>query len=357
VHLGDDVFTAEPVVWRPSTQGHPHLLVVGLSGMGKTTCLINICRQLREQGVLPIVFSYHQDIDERLGELLGDIRFVDYDGLGYNPLRRPAQEAKHTYLDVAGEIRDIFVAIFPELGDLQGEALRQAIKESYLEQGWGEPSGAAREADEPAFGRFVEILRDRPKRDRGMMTLLARLQELEDYALFAPCAERGSLWESERPVVIRVHSTQNQNLQNAFASLLFYGFYKEMFYRRPQDKVSHFIVFDEAHRAARLKLIPKMAQECRKYGIGLVLASQQTRDFHVSLFSLIANYLVLRLTDQDAKALVRNVTTSDQERSLVDKIKQLERYRAFFFCEGRRKPASISLAPPSRGPSGATARV
>lgn len=52
-----------------------------------------------------------------------------------------------------------------------------------------------------------------------------------------------------------------------------------------------------------------MAKECRKHGIKLVLASQEAKDFHVSLFSAIANYLVLKLTDQDARALVRNVST------------------------------------------------
>jgi hypothetical protein len=34
--------------------------------MGKTTCLINICRQLAAAGIAPIVFSYHDDIDAKL---------------------------------------------------------------------------------------------------------------------------------------------------------------------------------------------------------------------------------------------------------------------------------------------------
>jgi DNA helicase HerA-like ATPase len=102
-------------------------------------------------------------------------------------------------------------------------------------------------------------------------------------------------------------------------------------------------VFDEAHRAAKLRLIPTMAKECRKYGVSLVLASQEARDFNISLFSAIANYLVLKLNEADAKALVRNVASSDQERALVDKIKQLERFKALYFCEGRKKPLPVSL--------------
>jgi DNA helicase HerA-like ATPase len=105
------------------------------------------------------------------------------------------------------------------------------------------------------------------------------------------------------------------------------------------------VLFDEAHRAARLRLIPTMAKECRKYGISLVLASQEARDFNISLFSAIANYLVLRLNEGDAKTLVRNVASSDQERALVDRIKQMDRFRALYFCEGRKKPSLVSLLP------------
>ena len=110
-------------------------------------------------------------------------------------------------------------------------------------------------------------------------------------------------------------------------------------------RASDLVRCDEAHRAAKLTLIPTMAKEGRKYGVSLVLASQEARDFHVSLFSAIANYLVLRLTEADAKALVRNVASSDQERALIDRIKQMDRFKALYFCEGRKRPSRVALQP------------
>ena len=133
--------------------------------------------------------------------------------------------------------------------------------------------------------------------------------------LASPPPVDGSLWESEQRIVIRIHQTQNDNLQKAFASLVFYKLYKDMFRRGIRQRITYAVVFDEAHRAARRTLIPTMAKECRKHGIALVLASQEGRDFHISLFSRIANYLVLRVTETDAKALVRNVASSDRERA------------------------------------------
>ena len=241
-------------------------------------------------------------------------------------------------------MRDIFAAIYPELGDIQAERIRGAIKESFLEAGWGNANADTSDFQEPMFSRFVEILRGDPKPDRGLRTLLARLEELEDYGFFNLRESHSSLWDSEQPTVIRIHTTQNDNLQRAFASLVFYGLYKDMFRRGIQDRITHALIFDEAHRAAGLKLLPTMAKECRKYGISLVLASQEAKDFDVSVFSAIANYLVLRLTEVDAKSLVRNVSSSQQERVLIDKIKQMDRFKALYFCEGKSRPYFVRLS-------------
>ena len=340
VQLGMDVLTNSDVHWALTIKGNPHLLIAGLPGMGKTTCLLNLCRQMVAVGVHPIVFSYHQDIDERLVDLVASVRFIDFDGLGFNPLTVMNRESARAYLDVAGSLRDIFAAIFPELGDLQCESIRGAIKKSFTDEGWSSSEAGARE---PEFGRFVDILRKEPKPDRGLRTLLARLDELDDYGFFEVGETRESLWSSDRPTVVRIHTTQNDALQRAFASLVFYGLYKDMFRRGIQDRITHALIFDEAHRAAGLKLIPTMAKECRKYGISLVLASQEARDFDGSLFSAIANYLVLRLTETDAKALVRNVATARQERTLIDRIKQMDRFKALYFCEGKHRPSSVGL--------------
>ena len=167
VCLGTDVLTGAEVRWPLTIKGNPHLLVAGLPGMGKTTCLLNLCKQMLAAGIRPIVFSYHQDIDESLQHLVGSVRFIDFSGLGFNPLQVIDRESRMAYLDVAGALRDIFVAIFPELGDIQGERIRTAIKDSFIEHGWNDPNAVLAELQEPEFKRFVEILRADPKPDRG----------------------------------------------------------------------------------------------------------------------------------------------------------------------------------------------
>lgn len=340
---GIDVSTNADIEIRLETSGNPHLLVAGLPGMGKTTCLVNLCKQMIRSQVVPIVFSYHDDIDVRLAEAHGNVRFVDFDGLGFNPLQVFDRGNKFAHLDVAGAVRDIFAAIYPELGNVQTNHIRQAIKDSFEERGWGRGD---LDSPEPPFARFVEILNASGARDAGTKTLLTRLSELEDYRFFEiGDTPRGSLWEDARPTIIRLHKTQNDVLQRAFAYLVFYGLYKDMFRRGSQDRITHALILDEAHRASRLKVIPTMAKQCRKYGISVMLASQEAKDFDESVFSAIANYLILRCTDADAKALAKNVSSSKHTQELIDTIKQMPKFHALYFGVGEATPSKVKLFP------------
>lgn len=329
------------VTWTPSITSNPHLMIAGLPGMGKTTCLINICKNLVAGNVMPIVFSYHDDIDEKLAEVFPQMQLSDARNIGFNPMRI-THEGPLAHIESAGQLRDIFSAIFPDLGELQLEQLRGAIKVSYAEQGWsGETS---QKCLVPSFRRFVEILRKNDRPDARTQTLLARLSELDDFEFFN--AEEGGeiMLETKQPLILQVHAFRSDAMQRAYASFALYSIYQDMFKRGRPDRITHAIIFDEAHRASRLKLIPVMAKECRKYGLAMTVASQEARDFDPSLYSAIANYLILRVTDQDARALARNVAPSEIERRTADRLKTLPKYEALYFSEDQRQPTHLKLS-------------
>jgi DNA phosphorothioation-dependent restriction protein DptH len=329
VPLGD-ARGGQTVNWSPSITSNPHLMIAGLPGMGKTTCLINICKRLVAGNVLPIVFSYHDDIDEKLAAAFPNLSCSDGRSLGFNPMR-VTHDGPLAHVESAGQLRDIFAAIFPDLGDLQLEQLRGAIKTSYQELGWG--NGATAGLQPPPFRRFVEMLRQHERPDTRTQTLLARLSELDDFEFFRGEQGAKSLLDSTHPQILRVHVSKSDAVQRAYASFALYSIYQDMFRRGRPDRITHAVIFDEAHRAAKLKLIPTMAKECRKYGLAMIVASQEAKDFDSSLYSAIANYLILRVTDQDARTLARNVAPSEIERRTADRLKTLPKYEALFFSE------------------------
>ena len=335
--LGRREGTDEDVEWRLSIQGNPHLLIVGLPGMGKTTCLINLCQQLTAAGIAPIVFSYHEDIDEKLGNLFGErLQTVSYAGLGFNPME-VVGESPLAYMDNVAMLRDIFSAVFPDLGDVQLGRLREALKQSYANLAW---SPAVR-GETPAFKTFFEGLKSDPKPDKGLMT---RLSELADYGLFSATPGMPSLLDSDSPTLVQIHGTQNEVMQRAFSIFVLHNLYQTMFRRGVQGRITHAIIFDEAHRAAKLKLIPTMAKECRKFGLTFVVASQEVKDFDQSLFTAIANYLTLRVNESDAKLMAKILAPSDKVGLYADRIKQMAKFKGWFYAEGMRQPIQVALS-------------
>jgi DNA helicase HerA-like ATPase len=169
------------------------------------------------------------------------------------------------------------------------------------------------------------------------------LAELDDFGFFGGENGGKSLLDATYPQILRVHSSKSDAVQRAYASFSLYSIYQDMFRRGRPGRITHAVIFDEAHRAAKLKLIPTMAKECRKYGLAMIVASQEAKDFDASLYSAVANYLILRVTDQDARTLARNVAPSEIERRTADRLKTLPKYEALFFSEGQRQPAHLHL--------------
>lgn len=327
--------TGERVGWNVSTKSNPHLMVVGLPGMGKTTTLINITAQLAQQGVIPIVFSYHDDMDEKLAQRLDPLSRVTYQSLGFNPMIVP-DTGSQPYVDNVGMIRDIFGAIFPELGDVQLGQIREALKQSYQEQGWS----LSQRGPVPPFRRFFDILKTSPKPDKGIMQ---RLGELSDYELFDAGGRVRSLLDDPNPVVVQLHQSGNQMVQTAFALFVLHSLYQDMLARGTQQRITHAIIFDEAHKASKLNLLSTMAKEARKFGISFILASQESRDFDDSMYTAVGSYLSLRVNESDARAIAKVMAQSSSSRKIADSLKSLTRYEGLFYTEGLRAPKHVKL--------------
>jgi len=87
----------------------------------------------------------------------------------------------HAYIDQAGQLRDIFAAIYPDLGNLQLATLYDAFKRSYEENAWDREGTRG---TTPRFSEFFKILQSTSRPDKGTRTLLNRLTELADRGFF-----------------------------------------------------------------------------------------------------------------------------------------------------------------------------
>jgi DNA helicase HerA-like ATPase len=77
------------------------------------------------------------------------------------------------------------------------------------------------------------------------------------------------------------------------------------------------VCVDEAHKLCNDPKITDLAKEARKYGLGLILSSQETRDFHPSIFANAGTQIVLALEDADASIMARVYAADKKEQGLV----------------------------------------
>ena len=74
-----------------------------------------------------------------------------------------------------------------------------------------------------------------------------------------------------------------------------------------------------------------------------VVASQEAKDFDPSLFTAVANYLALRLSETDAKLMAKTFAAADKVGLYTDRIKQMPNYRGMYYGEGLRTPINVAL--------------
>jgi DNA helicase HerA-like ATPase len=77
------------------------------------------------------------------------------------------------------------------------------------------------------------------------------------------------------------------------------------------------VCVDEAHKLCNDPKITDLAKEARKYGLGLILSSQETRDFHPSIFANAGTQIVLALEDADASIMAKVYATEKKDQAAV----------------------------------------
>lgn len=338
--LGKLVNKDEDISLKITIKGNPHLMIVGLPGMGKTTSILNICTQMFKNNIVPIVFSFHEDMEQSFKKNFDDVNVVDLEttGIGFNPMKVIKSTSK-AWLDNVGMIRDIFKSIFPDLGDIMINNIRSTIKESYTELGY-ENRSDYENLPVPEFETFFKKLKGQPKQDQRIIT---RLEELHDYGFFRSSTSSSSILNATKPTIIALHRINNDMMQKALASFVLFNIYQNMFIRGEKNNITHTIIFDEAHKASKLSLIGTMAKESRKYGISFIVASQESKDFDSSIYSAIGNHLILKVNEPDAKVLAKNLVPYNEVSNVKSKLITLEKFHGMLF-NGEKNYSIINLS-------------
>jgi DNA phosphorothioation-dependent restriction protein DptH len=270
VHLGQDAH-ADDVRWRISTDGSPHLFVLGIPGQGKSVTTRRILNSFAVQGLPALVIDFHGDM---AAAPAGGAAVLDAsEGL---PISLFETREVHTrYAEAAWELSEV-IGYVCSLGEIQRNVVYEGIRELYRQHGFGAPGAPT---GLPTMDQLAEAVSAAERSGRGR-NVAARLRPLSDFGLFVPSTdERGFGDLLRQGMVVDVHGLMEQ-VQLAAGAFLLRKVYREMFGWGQTKQLRLAVVLDEAHRLARDVTLPKIMKEGRKYGVAVVVASQGVDDFH-----------------------------------------------------------------------------
>lgn len=314
VVLGHDA-TGGEVGWTVSTKGSPHAFILGIPGQGKSVTTRKVIRDFASGGLPSLVFDFHGDM---AAEPPSGAKVLDAAaGLPFSPFEPDVQPGRPINTN-AMEIAEILAHV-AALGDIQRDHVYNALRQAYAEHGW---AGLTQADSVPTVDDFVEALTTVESQQAGK-NAVARLRAFTDFGLFAP-VEAGSfdiLNPEQQGLVVDI-SRLTEEVQRVAASFILRKVYREMFRWEQDGTMKLAVVLDEAHRMAKDVTLPKIMKEGRKYGAGVIVASQNVDDFHNDVLGNAGTKIVFR-TNYPASKKVSNFLRGRQGSDLSQEIEKL----------------------------------
>ncbi len=324
VALGQRQDTGAPLIWKGSVEGSPHLFILGSTGTGKSTTVRHLLSEVTQQGLPSFVIDFHGDFANPETPFVRRFSPTVIDaseGLPFSPLESlsPQEASQRDILTNSLEVAEI-IGYVCELGEIQRDVVYEAIRDVLTA---AEIKSSGQEKRPPDLSAVFEHLKGLEQdRHRGVKNTVARCRPLFEFGLFCE-SEKTIRFKDliQRPTVITLNHLGTDTLQLAAGAFILRRLYKEMFLWGESDRLRLMIVLDEAHRLAKDASLPKLMKEGRKFGIGLVVASQGIRDFHAAVLENAGTKLLFRTNFPDSKKAAQLLRARE---NLGDFAKRLE---------------------------------
>ncbi|MCE6971636.1 ATP-binding protein, partial [Cereibacter sphaeroides] len=335
VPLGMEHRSARPVQWAPGRQSNGFLLVLGASGSGKTETLKVVASAIHQFGVPVLTFDFHGDVvfsgtDSKL------LSSGSASTIGLNPMEIDAHSAEESGLyDQRAALRAMIQRAVPSLGHRQSSILRAAFEEAYQRAGIMDEDPSTWSRLPPTFGDVQDILQEwadddaRRSQRASIEGCLAAVQHLFDHPIFRRTnhvsvdeflSHSVRLDLSKLPDDIRFVATETL-LRKLFRVLRLRGPIPV----QPADdrqRFRLFVLIDEAKilslgggdRDRSDNILNELVTEARKFGLGMILASQMSDHFSEDVRANAATWLVLKPMDmKEARRNAPNVSVEPQD--------------------------------------------
>ena len=362
IFLGIDAETEEEVFWNPDPEtgaANPHVLIVGESGYGKTYTIACLLAELAQEQIGSIVFDYGQGfspvtLPEEFVRATNPVEIqATREGVDINPLQIFSSDLLGP-VNVAQRVADTFARVYPRIGVQQHAVLREAILDEMADNGIAADDATSWEKEPPAFEAIHHRLDSYARNptnphSRHAASTASHISTLFVFNTFRPSGRKLTwpelLASSGQTCILQLKGLEH-SLEKAVTEFLLWNLigYVEALGPSP---LRCFVVLDEAHKLSfdAGSPVERILREGRKFGLGLILASQQPEDFSPVAFANTATKIIFQVGDEKStvsRHLGRKVRDPYSFRDISRIITQLPRGCAYTVSENIGRVVEIS---------------
>jgi len=359
--LGNAEQGGTPVYWNPDPvtgSANPHILILGETGYGKTYTICCMLAELAQQNVPSIVFDYGQGFSLRATpdafSYYAHSAEVEAsrEGIDLNPLQIFSSDM-YGPVNVAQRIADTFTRVYPQIGIQQHATLRQAVLDVFADSGIRGDVPGSWKGDTPSFDLLRQHLefhanKSDSARRRLAQSVSSHISTLFVFNTLRPGGRKltwSEIIKGPGCVILQLAGLES-SLEAIVTEFLLWnlvGFVEAL----GPGPLRCFVVLDEAHKLSFDRGSPteKLLREGRKFGVGVVLASQQPEDFSAVAFANTATKLVFQVADDRfavSKRLQRKLAYGRSIENLSATVTGLPRGSAYVMSDKVRGVVRIT---------------
>lgn len=321
----------EKIFWYPGAERSWNFAIVGSAGTGKTQTVKAVLREFSKQQIPYIVFDFRNDYVPPKSSSCDFGSVLDLSSISINPLELDGSNSPRDQKYQVSDIIDLVYAI----GERQIGYVREAIKLSYENKGIHEDREETWKQTPPTFADIqqnLERLAEEGARTEkeSIKGIFARLDPIFDYGIFSSKTVMPFEELAGNCIVVNLGILPNDNLKAVVCEFLLRKL-RYYLYSLPESREPRlFIIVDEAHRLKYEKSSStgQLLKEARKYGVGLILSTQDPVDFPDLVYNNIGGILSLQLTDPKyAKSVAEHLGGQVSWQSVKNELS--EKFAAF----------------------------
>ena len=328
---------------RPSLESNPHIVVLGMSGQGKSTLLRRMVTDISRSGKPAVIFDAHNE-HEALVESLGG-RALNAAESGLNVFSLEGSSVGERISELTALFRKVY-----SLGYIQAVKLGECMWYSYRK------CGAMGRGDTqiPKTPTLNDVLLEMGVFIRNSKSVSEKNSLAHMRSKLSPLASQSARRESFEISDITtgvssfsLASLRSEEAQTIYINELLRRLYINMKTREKENGISLYVVIDEAQfiiNDSDSQVLKKLVEEGRKYGVGTIIATHMASRLPKEIIANASTFITFYPREpQEINYLSSLLSSGIQDRAdeVRKMLRRLRRNEAMVMSYSLREPCVI----------------